>query len=100
MVKLTAHSNTVTLAVRVQPRAAQTGLVGELDGALKIRLAAPPVEGAANEELIRWLAKFFDISRSQVEIISGATAKLKLIRLSGVQPASLQEKLAAALQAF
>jgi uncharacterized protein len=98
MVKLTAQGNTITFAVRVQPRASQTRLVGELDGALKIRLAAPPVDGAANEELIRWLARFFAVPRNQVEIISGATAKQKLIRVSGIQPASAERKLADALE--
>lgn len=99
MVKLTAKDNTVTFAVRVQPRASQTRLAGELDGALKIRLAAPPVDGAANEELIRWLAKFFEVGRGNVEIISGETAKQKIIRVSGLQPSLAELKLAGALQA-
>ena len=97
MVKLTAHDKAVTFAVRVQPRASQTAIVGALDGALKLRLAAPPVDGAANEELIRWLAKFFDVPRAAVELLSGATAKQKLIRVSGVQPAAAEQKLNAAV---
>jgi uncharacterized protein len=97
MIKLTARDNTITFAVRVQPRASQTMIVGELDGALKLRLAAPPVDGAANEELIRWLAKFFDVPRAAIEILSGATAKQKLIRVSGVQPAAAEQKLNAIL---
>ncbi len=97
MVKLTARDNTITFAVRVQPRASQTVIVGALDGALKIRLAAPPVDGAANEELTRWLAKFFEVPRAAVEILSGATAKQKRIRVSGVQPAVAEQKLNAAL---
>lgn len=97
MVKLTARDNTITFTVRVQPRASRTAIVGELDGALKLRLAAPPVDGAANEELIRWLAKFFDVSRAAIEILSGATAKQKLIRISGVQPTAAEQKLNATL---
>ncbi len=97
MVKFTARDNTITFTVRVQPRASQTVIAGELDGALKLRLAAPPVEGAANDELMRWLAKFFDVPRAAVEILSGATAKQKLIRVSGVQPAVAAQKLNAAL---
>ena len=97
MVKLTARDNMITFTVRVQPRASQTAIVGELDGALRLRLAAPPVDGAANEELIRWLAKFFDVPRAAIEILSGATAKQKLIRISGVQPAAAEQKLNATL---
>lgn len=97
MIKLTARDNTITFGVRVQPRASQTAIVGELDGALKLRLAAPPVDGAANEELVRWLAKFFDVPRAAIEILSGATAKQKLIRVSGVQPAIAEQKLNAVL---
>lgn len=97
MIKLTARDNTITFTVRVQPRASQTAIVGELDGALKLRLAAPPVDGAANEELIRWLAKFFDAPRAAIEILSGMTSKQKLIRVSGVQPDAAEQKLNAAL---
>jgi uncharacterized protein len=74
----------VTFAVRVQPRASRTEVAGELDGALKIRLAAPPVDGAANEELTRFLAGFFAVSRQQVAILSGATSRNKIVRISGI----------------
>jgi uncharacterized protein (TIGR00251 family) len=59
-------------------------VAGELDGALKVRLAAPPVDGEANEELIRFLAKLFDVPRRQVSILSGLTSKNKLIRVEGI----------------
>ena len=97
MIKLTAKDNHVTFAVRVQPRASQTAITGELDGALKIRLAAPPVDGAANEELIRWLAKFFEVARSHVEILSGETSKQKIIRVSGITVTIAEQKLASVL---
>lgn len=74
----------MTFAVRVQARASKSGVVGELDGALKIRLAAPPVDGEANEELIRFLAKLFDVPRSQIALISGQRSKNKLVCVSGV----------------
>lgn len=97
MLKLTTTADTITFSVRVQPRASQSGIVGEMDGALKLRIAAPPVEGAANDELIRWLAKFFGVSRAQVAIISGATAKQKIVRVSGVNPGEAEPKLRAAV---
>jgi uncharacterized protein (TIGR00251 family) len=67
--------------VRVVPRASRSEIIGEHDGALKVRLAAPPVDGAANEELIKLLAKAFNVSKSSVEIISGETSKTKQIKI-------------------
>lgn len=84
LIKITAKDGGISFSVRVQPRASRSGIVGELDGALKIRLAAPPVDGEANEELIRFLAKLFDVSRQQVSILSGQTSKNKLIRVDGI----------------
>lgn len=99
MINLRARDNTITFAVRVQPRASQTAIVGELNGALKLRLAAPPVEGAANAELIRWLAKFFNVPRAAIEILAGASARQKIIRVRGVQAASAAQQLSAILAA-
>lgn len=84
MISFTVRDASLTFAVKVQPRAARTELAGEMEGVLKIRLAAPPVDGAANEELIRFLARLFDISRRQVTIVSGLSARNKIIRLAGV----------------
>ncbi len=70
--------------MRVQPRASKSGVAGEIDGALKVRLAAPPVDGAANEELIRLLAKLFNVPRQQITLVSGQTSKNKLVRVSGI----------------
>lgn len=84
MVKLSVANDSITFATRVQPRASRSEVAGELDGALKVRLAAPPVDGEANEELIRFLAKLFDVPRRQVSILSGLTSKNKLIRVEGV----------------
>jgi uncharacterized protein (TIGR00251 family) len=91
VVNFTVTDNSVTFAVRVQPRASHSSVAGELDGALKIRLAAPPVDGEANEELARVLAKLFAVPRRQIEIISGRTSKNKLVRVSGIS-ADLFEK--------
>lgn len=72
------------LAVRIQPRASKNGLVVQSDGSLKIRLTAPPVDGAANEALIAFLAKVLQVSKSQVEILSGHAAREKRIRVIGI----------------
>ena len=84
MIKFTAKDATITFAVRVQPRASHSVITGEIDGALKIRLAAPPVDGAANEELIRFLSKLLNVPRQNVTIVSGITAKNKIIRVAGL----------------
>lgn len=74
----------VTFAVRIVPRASRSEIVGEHDGALRIRIAAPPVEGEANRELIRLLAKKFKVPQTSVEIISGSSSKNKIVRVRGV----------------
>lgn len=76
-----------TLAVRIQPRASRNGVTRMQDGSLKIRLTAPPVDGAANEALVTFLAQTLSVSRSQVEIVSGNTGRQKIIRISGISEA-------------
>lgn len=93
MLRLTEKDGAVTFSVRVQPRAAHTGIAGEMEGAVKIRLAAPPVDGAANEELIRFLAGLFRLSRQQVTILSGATSKNKIVRVSGISADAARQAL-------
>ena len=73
----------VTLAVRIQPRSSKNGVTRMEDGALKIRLTAPPVDGAANEALIKYLSDVLSVSKSQVEIVSGHTSREKRIKISG-----------------
>ncbi len=74
----------VTLAVRIQPRASKNEIVLREGGGLKIRLTAPPVDGAANDALIRFLADTLSVPRSQVELISGHTSRDKIVRISGM----------------
>ena len=80
---ITEKDGSITFAVRVIPRASKSEIVDEHDGALKLRIASPPVDGAANVELIKLLAKSFGVPRSDVEIISGQTSKTKLVRITG-----------------
>ena len=97
MIKLAAKEGGVTFAVRVQPRAPKSGLAGEVDGVLKIRLAAPPVEGQANEELIRLLSKVFDTLRQRIAILAGQTSKNKVVSISGISVDEVSRILAEAL---
>ena len=87
----------MSFAVRVQPRASKSVVAGELDGVLKIRLAAPPVEGRANEELIRLLAELFDAPRQRIAILSGQSSKNKVVSISGISVDEAERILAKAL---
>jgi len=89
LIDFTERDGALHFQVRVVPRASRNEVVGEHDGALRVRIAAPPVEGAANRELIRTLARYFDVPVRAVEIRSGQTSKLKQVRVSGGSSAKL-----------
>ncbi|MCE3263132.1 MAG: hypothetical protein K0R43_2211 [Pseudoduganella sp.] len=74
----------VRLAVQIQPNARKTEVVGVLDAALKIKLAAQPIEGKANEALVKWLAGALGVPRSAVTLTHGQTNKKKLLEVAGV----------------
>jgi uncharacterized protein (TIGR00251 family) len=74
----------VRLAVQIQPNAKRTEVVGVLDDALKIKLAAQPIEGKANEALVKWLADALGVPRSAVTLTHGQTNKKKLLQVAGV----------------
>jgi len=74
----------VELTVRVIPRAWKTEISGERDGALVLRVAAPPVEGAANEALVAFLAKALRVPRGAIQILSGERGRNKRIAIAGV----------------
>ncbi|MBC8029989.1 MAG: YggU family protein [Pyrinomonadaceae bacterium] len=90
MIPYLEKDKTLIFKVRVVPRASRSEIVGEHDGALRLRIAAPPVDGAANEELVRTLAAAFSVSRDAIEIVAGHTSRLKTVRATGVEPASLK----------
>jgi uncharacterized protein len=81
------------LRIRVQPRAKRDEVVGERDGAIVIRLKAPPVDGKANAALTAFIAKAAGVPRSRVEIVKGATAREKAVRVEGVAEADLRRAL-------
>jgi uncharacterized protein len=90
LINYSEKNGAIVFNVRVVPRASKSEIVGELDGALKVRIASPPVDGAANAELIKILTKTFDVSKAQVEIIGGQTSKSKQIKLNGVTAEKFQ----------
>ena len=81
------------LRVRVQPRAARSEVVGLHGSEIRIRVAAPPVDGAANEALIRLLAARLGVPRSAVEVTAGVAARSKVVVVGGIEPASAARRL-------
>lgn len=79
----------VRFPVRVQPRASRTEVAGTQAGALKVRLQAPPVDGAANEALVDFLAESLGIPRRLVHIVSGATSRSKVVEVTGIDAAAV-----------
>ena len=74
--------------VYVQPRAARTQVAGMHDGCVKIRLAAPPVDGAANTELIEFVAGKLDVPKSRVRLVAGDTSRRKTLVVEGIDAAA------------
>lgn len=88
----------VILCVRVQPRSKKTMVAGTVGECLKVRVKAPPVEGAANEACRDFLAELFDITSSRVQIVSGSKSRLKKILLRGLDEESVSSRIAELLQ--
>lgn len=82
-----------TVAVRVAPRAARDELAGWRDGALRVRLTAPPVDDRANEALVRLLARALDVPRSRVELAAGGRGRNKIVRVRGMRTDELFRRL-------
>ncbi len=95
MLDVRQEGEAVLLKVRVQPRAASNELAGIFEGSLRVRVTAPPVEGAANEACRALLAKKLGVPVSRVEIVGGQKGKNKNIRVSGVSKERLLELLKA-----
>jgi uncharacterized protein (TIGR00251 family) len=73
-----------TLHLKITPRSSKNEIIGELpDGTLKIKLKAPPVDGEANKELIKFLSKEFNIAKSKIKIVKGETSRNKVIEIDG-----------------
>jgi uncharacterized protein len=91
MISFSEKNGTVTFAVRVVPRASRSEIVGEYDGALRVRLAARPVDGAANEELVRIISRALCVQRSRIGIVSGQSSRIKKLRVTGIGSEALQK---------
>jgi uncharacterized protein len=84
VIEVNEKNGSVTFKVRAQPRASKTEMVGEYAGALKLRIAAPPVDGKANGECIKFFSKLFDVPSGNIEIVTGEASRDKLIRIRNI----------------
>jgi uncharacterized protein len=82
------------IAVKVHPRAKRTAITGRLGEAYKLDLKAPPVDGKANEECIRFLAEVLGVARSSVRIVQGAAGRMKVLEIEGVAMSEIEGRLA------
>ena len=90
---LSEREGDALVRVRLQPRSRTDEIVGERAGALLVRVSAPPLEGRANEALCRLLAKAVGVAPGRASVVRGASARDKVVRLSGVDAAAISERL-------
>lgn len=84
MINFAEKSGAILFNVKVVLRSSRSKIVGELGGALKIKIASPPIDGAANAELIKLLSKTFGVPKSEIEILKGETSKNKQLKIYGI----------------
>jgi uncharacterized protein len=82
------------IAIKVHPRAKRTAITGRLGEAYKVDLKAPPVDGKANEECIRFFAALAGVPRSSVRIVQGAAGRMKVVEIEGVEIGEIERRLA------
>jgi uncharacterized protein len=81
------------LTVRVHPRARRSAITGRLGEAYKLDLAAPPVDGKANDECVRFFAELAGVPRARVRIVSGLTGRNKVVEVEGIDQETLERRL-------
>ncbi len=87
MSPITATATGVRLVIHVQPRASRTEIVGRHGDAIKLRISAPPVDGAANAEVVRFLAGALHLPNRQVQLTHGDTSRRKTVEVTGISVA-------------
>jgi uncharacterized protein len=90
---ITSSPSGTRLCLRVQPRASRDEIAGIAGDVIRVRLTAPPVEGAANDALLRFLAARLEIPRSALTLVSGHTARTKVVALTGVSAEEVGRRL-------
>ncbi len=93
MVEIHDTTSGATFAVKVHPRAKRNAITGEVGGALKVALTAPPADGKANEACIEFFAELLKVPRSSVTIAAGPTSRNKVIRVVGLSAEEVRQRL-------
>jgi hypothetical protein len=88
--RIREQDGAITFEVRVAPRASRNHVIGVHEGALKVALTAPPVDGAANDALRKLLAKSLGVAKSEIEIVRGNRAHTKLLRVHGISASDVR----------
>jgi hypothetical protein len=81
------------IAIKVHPRARRTAIVGRLGETYKLDLKAPPVDGKANEECVRFFAELLHAPRASVRIVQGSASRMKVVEIDGVDQSALERRL-------
>ena len=92
MTKIKGRPSSILLNIKAVPNAARSEVVGWLGDVLKVRLKAPPVDGKANVELCRFLAKELGLSKGSVSLATGASARLKRVEIQGASRTAIRER--------
>ena len=85
--------NDIIIKVKIVPGSSKNKIIGAYNDALKITITAPPVEDKANKKCIAYLAKYFDVAKSKIEIISGKNSKNKLIKIYDISQEEFLDKI-------
>jgi hypothetical protein len=93
MINLKESKKGLTIDIQVIPHASRAEIAGEQDGAFKVKVTAPPVEGAANDACIKLLAGELKLKKSQMEIFSGAKSRRKTVLIKNISRAELEKKI-------
>jgi len=93
---IAGNSGSTMIQLKVLPNAKRTGLTAITADRVKLKLSSPPVEGKANAQLCKFLAKQLGVSKAAIRIISGETSRLKTVSVRGTTPGDIRERLLAA----
>lgn len=93
MAAVTENAGTVTVAIKVHPRAKNNAITGLLGDALKVSLTAPPIDGRANEACIDFFSNLLKVSRSSITIAAGLSSRNKVIRVVGMSADEVRKRL-------
>ncbi len=93
MLNINETQTGLRLEIKVQPRSSRNQVVGEQDGALKIKLTAPPVDGEANAALVEFLAAYLKVPRRDITLLKGDASRQKIIEISGLSASQLLSRL-------